>query len=65
MGAIVMWAGLSYFIAVRAQGVCHSSRLICALMTSSATSRLRLDHHIKADFKKSEVVQPLQCAWDS
>ncbi len=30
-------------------------------MTSSATSRLRLDfHHIKVDFKKSEVVQPLR-----
>ncbi len=29
---------------------------------SSATSRLRLDfHHIKVDFKKSEVVQPLVC----
>ncbi len=29
-------------------------------MTSSATSRLRLDiHHIKVDFKKSEVFQPL------
>ncbi len=29
-------------------------------MTSSATSRLRLDfHHIKVDFKKLEVVQPL------
>ncbi len=29
-------------------------------MTSSATSRLRLNfHHIKVDFKKSEVVQPL------
>ncbi len=40
-----------------AQGVCHSSRLICSLMTSSATSRLRLNfHHIKVDFKKSEVV---------
>ncbi len=36
-----------------AQGVYHSSRLICLLMTSSATSRLRLDfHHIN-------VVQPL------
>ncbi len=44
-----------------AQGVCHSSRLICSLMSSSSvTSRLQLDfHHIKIDFKKSEVVQPL------
>ncbi len=43
-----------------AQGVRHSSRLICSLMTSLATSRLRLDfHHIKVDLKKSEVVQPL------
>ncbi len=34
------------------QGVCHSSRLNCSLMTSSATSRLRLDfHHIKFYFK--------------
>ncbi len=43
-----------------AQGVCHSSRLIYSLMTSSATSGLRLDFHdIKVDFKKSEVIQPL------
>ncbi len=33
---------------------------------SSATSRLRLDfHHIKVDFKKSEVVQPLVCVYVS
>ncbi len=32
-------------------------------MTSSVTSRIRLDfHHIKLDFKKSEVVQPLVLA---
>ncbi len=35
------------------QGVCHSSRLNCSLMTSSATSRHRLDfHHIKFYLKK-------------
>ncbi len=51
-----MWAALYHI----SQGVCHSSRLICSSMTSSATSRLRLDfHQIKFDFKKSEVVQPL------
>ncbi len=43
-----------------AQGICHSSRFICSVMTSSATSRLRLDfHHIKVNFKKSEIVQAL------
>ncbi len=42
------------------QCLSHSSRLICLLMTSSATSRLRLDfHHIKVDLKKTEVIQPL------
>ncbi len=33
-------------------------------MTSSATSRLYF-HHIKVDFKKSEVVQPLMGAYKS
>ncbi len=52
-----MWAVLCHSCA---QGVCHSSRLICSLMTSSVTSRLDF-HHIKVDFNKSEVVQPLVC----
>ncbi len=55
-----MGSPVSFFIAGVSQGVCHSSRLICSLMTLSATSQLRLDfHHIKVDFKKSEVIQPL------
>ncbi len=55
-------SAVSYFIAVHKVFV--SSRLICSLMTSSATGRLRLDfHHIKVDFKKSEVVQPLVSSW--
>ncbi len=56
-----MWAALCHIskLYTRLQ-LCHSSRLVCSLMTSSATSRLRLDfHYIKVDFKKSEVVQLL------
>ncbi len=53
-----MGSAVSYGIC--AQNVCHSSRPVCSLMTSSATSRRRLDfHHKIVDFKKSEVVQPL------
>ncbi len=57
VGSAVSYFPQLYFIAVHKVFV---SRLICSLMTSSATSRRRLDfHHIKVDFKKSEVVQPL------
>ncbi len=46
--------GSAVIFHICAQGVSYSSRLIWSLMTSSATSRLRLDcHHIKVDFKKS------------
>ncbi len=34
--------GSAVIFHICAQGVCHSSRLICSLMTSSATGRLRL-----------------------
>ncbi len=51
-----MGSAVSYFIAVHKAFV---SRLICSLMKSSATSRIRLDfHHIKVDFKNQKSFNP-------
>ncbi len=55
-----MGSTVSYAIAVHKVYSSLSSRfrLICSLMSSLATSQLDF-HHIKVNFIKSEVVQPL------